>query len=80
MQKTRTFIFGPKPSHADNVENKWVFRKKLKVDGSSDKYNARLLAQGFLQKEVVDYDEVFAPVVRNNSLRIILGIAIDLVM
>lgn len=33
---------------------KWVFRKKLKLDGSIDKYKARLVAKGFTQKKGID--------------------------
>ena len=54
---------------------KWVFKLKLNADGSVDKYKARLVAQGFTQREGVDYDEVFAPVLKYKTLRVMLQLA-----
>ena len=34
---------------------KWIFKRKLKADGSIDKYKARLVVKGYKQKEGVDY-------------------------
>ena len=39
---------------------------------------AQLVAQGYLQMEGVDYDETFAPVVRMESIRILLALACQL--
>ena len=33
---------------------KWIFKRKLKVDGSIDKYKARLVVKGYKQKECMD--------------------------
>ena len=34
---------------------KWVFKKKLRVDESIDKFKARLVAKGYTQKEGIDF-------------------------
>ena len=55
---------------------KWVFKKKLNPDGFVQKYKARLVAQGFSQVYGEDYDEVFAPVARFESVRAVVSQAV----
>lgn len=54
---------------------KWVFKLKRNPDGSINKYKARLVAKGYVQKHGVDFDEVFAPVARIETIRFILALA-----
>ena len=59
------------------VQCNWVFRTKLKVDGSLDKYKARLVAKGFQQTPGVDFFETFSPVVKASTIRIIFTLAVS---
>jgi hypothetical protein len=42
-----TWELVPLPSHAVPITSKWVFKIKTKLDGSIERYKARLVAQGF---------------------------------
>ena len=57
------------------VGSKWVYKVKRDSDGKVEQYKARLVAQGFTQQRGADYDETFSPVVRMESLRMLIGLA-----
>ncbi|GKC04976.1 putative ribonuclease H-like domain-containing protein [Tanacetum coccineum] len=57
------------------IGTKWVFRIKKDERGIVIKNKVRLVAQGYTQDEGIDYDEVFAPVVRFEAIRLFLAYA-----
>jgi hypothetical protein len=65
----------PRPKEKSIVSSKWIYKMKHAADGSIEKYKARFVAQGFSQKEGIDYEETFSPVVRYTSIRTILLLA-----
>lgn len=54
-----------------------MFSIKGNANGSSERYKARLVANGFTQTYEIDYQKTFAPVTKINSSRVILSIAIN---
>jgi hypothetical protein len=52
-----------------------VFKLKRDEAGTIVKHKSRLVAQGFLQQEGVDFDDAFAPVAWMESVRLILALA-----
>ena len=65
---TWSHVFLPKGRFA--IPCKWVFKRKLNADGTIERYKARLVLKGFRQRHGVDYDKVFAPVVRMSTVRL----------
>ena len=63
------------PSGAKHIGYKWIFKRKYLLDGSIEKYKARLVAKVFSQKQNVDYFDTFAPVTRISSICILIALA-----
>nr|GEU59240.1 hypothetical protein [Tanacetum cinerariifolium] len=51
-----------------------IFKRKMKVDGTIDKFKARLVIQGFRQKEGINYFDTYAPVARITTIRLMLAL------
>lgn len=69
LRKRGTFEYVDRPKDRRVIQNRWVFDEK-----SDGRLKARLVAKGFTQVEGVDFDQVFSPVVRFESLRLILAL------
>ena len=65
------------PKDQKIIGSKWVYKLKSGPDGSIERYKARLVAQGFSQKYGTHYDETFCPVVRLESLRTMIALAVQ---
>jgi hypothetical protein len=53
--------------------NKWVYKLK-EEDGGKKRYKDRLVVKGFAQKKGIDFDEIFSPSIKMNSIRTILSL------
>jgi hypothetical protein len=67
IKKNQTWELVELPSNKKAIQVKWVFKLKLNPDGTIAKYKARLVARGFLQREGLDYSEVYSPVKQKST-------------
>jgi hypothetical protein len=77
LMNNNTWHLVPPQKGRNVIDWKWVYNGKRKVDGSLDRYKARLVKKGFKQRYVIDYEDTFSPVVKSATIRIILSIAIS---
>src|ERR1700733_3648096 len=73
--ENQTWILSDVPTGRKPIKCKWVFKTKLKADGSVERYKARLVAKGCSQKPGIDYEETYSPVVRYTSIRLLMALA-----
>lgn len=74
LHKNQTWELLNRPKGQKIVGRKWVFKKKEGTPGvETARYKARLVAKGFSQREGIDFNEVFSPVVKHSSTRVLLA-------
>nr|GEX54536.1 hypothetical protein [Tanacetum cinerariifolium] len=75
IEKNQTWQLVDLPKGAKCIGVKWVFKTKLNERGEIEKHKARLVARGYGQEYGIDYVEVYAPVARMDTIRLMIALA-----
>lgn len=71
-----TWTLVPRQAHTNLVGCKWLFHIKRNPGGSVARYKAQLVAKGFTQTLGLDFKETFAPVVKPQTIKVVLTLAL----
>ncbi|GKE66885.1 ribonuclease H-like domain, reverse transcriptase, RNA-dependent DNA polymerase [Tanacetum coccineum] len=74
IEKNQTWTLTRLPPNQKVIGLKWVFKLKRDASGMVTKHKARLVAKGYVQQQGVDFEDVFAPVARMESIRLLLAL------
>ena len=63
------------PAGRKPIGRKWEFKKKTNAEGKMEKYKARLVAKGYSRVPGIDFGDIFSPVAKVTSIRLLLSVA-----
>lgn len=78
LHDNHTFDLVKLPKGKKALRNRWVYKQKQDENAKKPRYKARLVVKGCNQRKGVDFEEIFAPVVKMSSIRVVLGLAASL--
>ena len=75
LYKNDTWELTESPKGKKAIGCKWLYVKKRgSLKGDSVRYKERLVVKGYAQREGINYNEIFSPVVKHSSIRILLAL------
>jgi hypothetical protein len=75
IERNKTWSLVDLPKNTKCIRVKWVFITKLNEKGEIKKHKARLVAKGYYQKAGIDYTDIYAPVARMDTVRMMISLA-----
>ena len=77
LEENNTWSIVKLPPRKKVVGSRWVYKTKLKADGSIERHKAKLVARGFTKTFGVDYKETFAPMAKMNIVWVLLSMPVN---
>ena len=75
LNKNHTYNLMKLPKGKRALKNKWLYKLKTEEQNSQPRYKARLVVKVFGQKNGIDFEEIFSPIVNMSLIRVVLGLA-----
>lgn len=75
VETNQTWELVDPPAGCRPIGLKWVYKVKRDEHGNIVRHKARLVTKGYVQRSGIDFEEVFAPVARMDSVRLLLAMA-----
>jgi hypothetical protein len=75
IQDNGTWELATLPTGHRVIGLKWMYKVKHNKAGNVVFHKARLVEKGYVQHAIIDFDEVFAPVARLESVRMLVALA-----
>jgi hypothetical protein len=64
-----------RPYGCKHIGSKCMFKKKIRPDGTIERYKARLVTKGYSQNKGEDFFDTYSPLARLNTIRVLLSLA-----
>lgn len=75
LEQNQTWVLTDLPPRKWPIGSKWVYKLKLNVSGTVERYKARIVAKGYNHIREFDYSECFSPVVKVVTVRVFFFVA-----
>ena len=75
LRKNDTWYLVALPNGRGTIGSKWVFNTKTNAIGHVEKFKARMVAKGYSQVEGVNFGEIFSPIAKLTSIRLLMYLA-----
>ncbi|UYV84129.1 hypothetical protein LAZ67_X001289 [Cordylochernes scorpioides] len=78
LQERGTWELSTLPPGKKPISSRWVYKVKTNESGNVERFKARLVARGFSQKQGIDFQETYAPVINLAVIRVLITLSLNM--